>query len=745
MQLHKKRRAGSTALLFFCSLVLVLLSGAEVQAVTTTATAGSNWATATWSAGVPTNADDAVINSGVNLTITTAAVCASLTIGNATATTTTLAVGTGGSLSVTTAGGGTGNLTVNPGNVNVAMTLNVGTQSATIEGTVTISSSSTSTQSINVSTGSISFTRVGGITWSSSVGRLTLSGAGTVTFTGPLTHSAGTIRNITTAGTFDFNGGYTRSGGTFTTRAGETLKFGGDLTNSGSTLTLNAASLAHFYQSCTVTPTAQIRFGDVQIDSGVTVTLTGAVRVYGNWTNNGGTLSGGGNTVNFRGASKTIGGSGSTAFPNVTIAAGANYSLDTGTTNSCNNLVFTAGTTASSLTHTGNATFSVGGNLTINQPTADSMTAAWNINAGTGSVTGTSTIGGTNSTATRVASVNVTSGTATFVGAVILNTGASSASAQINVDTGSVTFSSDFTIREGTLTMSGVGTINFNAAFSFGPNASATPVFTTVSGSNITFGGNLTVSATGGLTLSAGSNATFTGSGNIIPTTDLALGNVTVNTGVTATTVSAAGTFTIAGNLALNGTGTLVGTEPVLLTGSGATLDGSGTLSAASTVSAAHTVLSSANLTISGTMTINNGVTVTNNGTVTASDLGASTGTWLQNAGTAVLNYSGSSITPTLTATTSGNTVNYNAAGPQTVKATNYYDLQLSNSGTKTFASGTSGIANTFTIGGTAIADATTNSTTIDCNGSGVSLDGWFSHSLDRRVSLSLVGYLSTQ
>ena len=140
IHLHKKRRVGSTALLVFCSLVLVFLSGAEVQAQTNTASAGTTWAAATWSLGhVPTNADDAVINSGVNLTIGTAAVCASLTIGNATATATTLTVGAGGSLSVTTAGGGTGNLTINPSNVTVDMTLAVGAQSATIDGTVTIS------------------------------------------------------------------------------------------------------------------------------------------------------------------------------------------------------------------------------------------------------------------------------------------------------------------------------------------------------------------------------------------------------------------------------------------------------------------------------------------------------------------------------------------------------------------------------------------------------------------------------
>ncbi len=328
--------------------MLIFLSGAEVQAQTNTASAGATWAGATWSLGhVPTNTENAVINSGVNLTIGTAAVCASLTIGNATATATTLTVGAGGSLNVTTAGGGTGDLTINPSAVNRAMTLAVGARSATIDGTVTIGARNT--QTISVSSGSISFTRAAGITWSVSNGTFTLSGAGSVTFTGPLSQSNGTIQNTTTAGTFDFNGGFTKTGGTFTTMAGQTLKFGGDFAVSNTAFTLNATSLAQFDGSGNVTPTAAITFGNVQIDSGVTVTLAGSIAVAGNWTNNGGTLSGGSNTVTFSGAGKTIGGTGSTAFPNVTIAAGASYSLNTGTTNSCNNLVFTASGTASSL------------------------------------------------------------------------------------------------------------------------------------------------------------------------------------------------------------------------------------------------------------------------------------------------------------------------------------------------------------------------------------------------------------
>jgi hypothetical protein len=721
-----KQFAGWAALLVCFTVALILLSGIPAQAQTNTASGGTTWAGATWSLGhIPTNTENVVINSGVNLTIGTAAVCASLTIGNATVSTTTLTVGTGGSLSVTTAGGGTGNLRINPNNVNRAMTLAVGAQSATIDGTVTLST--TNTQTISVSSGSISFTRAAGITWSTD--NLTLSGAGTITFAGLLTQSGGTIANNTTAGTFDFQGGYTKTGGTFTTRAGETIKFGGNLTVSNTALTLNATSLAQFYGSSTVTPTTAITFGNIQIDSGVTVTLAGNITVAGNWTNNGGTLSGGTNTVTFSGAAKTIGGTGSTAFPDVTIASGSTRSLDTGTTSSCIDLVFAAATTNSSLTHTGNAALSVSGNVTINQPGTIGVTTAWNINAGTASVTGTTTISGTNTATTRYERIIVTSGTATFTGAVTISiVSSAAATAEIRVGTGSVTFSSAFTMNEGTLAFNGAGTMNFNGAYSFASGGSNTPVFTTVSGANVRFGGALTVSATGGLTLNAGSNTTFTGSGNITPTTNLTLGNATVNTGVTATTVSAGGNFSIAGNLVLSGTGTLAGTEPVLLTGSGTTLDGSGTLSAASTVSAAHTVLSTANLTISGIMTINTGITVTNNGTVTASDLGAGTGTWLQNAGTAWLNYSGAAITPTLTATAGGNTVVYNASGAQALKATNYYNLTLSNAGTKTFAAGTTGIAGNLSIGGTAAANATTNSTTIDYNGSGAQTVGAISY-----------------
>jgi hypothetical protein len=185
----------AAGLLVSCSIALFLLSGSPAFAQTNTASAGTTWAGATWSLGhVPTTSENAVINSSVNLTIGTAAVCGSLTIGNTTATATTLTVGSGGSLNVTTSGGLTGNLRINPNNVNRAMTLAVGTQSATIDGTATLSWRNT--QTISVSSGSISFTRAAGIAWS--YGYLTLSGAGTIAFTGLVTQSGGKIQNTTT-------------------------------------------------------------------------------------------------------------------------------------------------------------------------------------------------------------------------------------------------------------------------------------------------------------------------------------------------------------------------------------------------------------------------------------------------------------------------------------------------------------------------------------------------------------------
>lgn len=78
------------------------------------------------------------------------------------------------------------------------------------------------------------------------------------------------------------------------------------------------------------------------------------------------------------------------------------------------------------------------------------------------------------------------------------------------------------------------------------------------------------------------------------------------------------------------------------------------------------------------------------------------------------------SFTPgTNSYTVTGSTVSYNGAGAQTIAATIYNNLLLDNAGVKTFASGTTGIANSLTITNGVTGDAESNMGTISYNGTG--------------------------
>lgn len=73
-------------------------------------------------------------------------------------------------------------------------------------------------------------------------------------------------------------------------------------------------------------------------------------------------------------------------------------------------------------------------------------------------------------------------------------------------------------------------------------------------------------------------------------------------------------------------------------------------------------------------------------------------------------------------ALTNSSTINYNGSGNQSIGRLQYFNLILSNAGTKTFPSDTSRIAGSFSIAGSAVADALTNSSTIEYNGTGTQL-----------------------
>jgi hypothetical protein len=140
-------------------------------------------------------------------------------------------------------------------------------------------------------------------------------------------------------------------------------------------------------------------------------------------------------------------------------------------------------------------------------------------------------------------------------------------------------------------------------------------------------------------------------------------GDVTINNGANFTE-TAASTLSFGSNITNNGAyNASTGTHT--FSGSAKTFNGSITIP---------------NTTISGTYT--------NNGVLTVTTALAGSGT-LTNGATGTLNIGDGAITPTLTATAVGNTVNYNGTA-QTVKATTYYNLVLSGSGAKTMASGVS-------------------------------------------------------
>src|SRR6185369_1810965 len=228
------------------------------------------------------------------------------------------------------------------------------------------------------------------------------------------------------------------------------------------------------------------------------------------------------------------------------------------------------------------------------------------------------------------------------------------------------------------------------------------------------------IATTGANSVSIGATLTQTAAGSVTVNSGATLTNTTA--GVTATfgalTISSGGTFTNQRNLTVLGATNISGTinfnspttaRTITLTGdvalnSGAVWNESTTFNNITmggnfTNNATTFTSSTAVHTFSGTTKTLNGSTVTtiasftlsgtctNSGTLTVSTTLAGAGT-LTNGATGVLNIGAATVTPTLTATAAGNTVNYNGAGAQTVKATTYSNLILSGGGVKSMATG---------------------------------------------------------
>ena len=384
--------------------------------------------------------------------------------------------------------------------------------------------------------------------------------------------------------------------------------------------------------------------GGVTINSGATLTISGTNTLTvgnGNWTNNGGTFAPGTGTVIFN--------------------AAINFAINgTATNQTFNNI---------NENYTGNATLSVGGSTTT-------LNVLGNFTQSNGHFTApaTMTIGGDLTLASSLAAYHA------FIAGTNLTVGGNWIHNNGTFTPGTNTV----TMTGATTTIGGSASTTFNNLSVSGTAAVSTAIATTIGG-NLNIGDGSTFTA-GGFALTVTGTTTIGGgtSGNLI--INSATGTKLFN-----------GQVTIANNAIWNNSGN----SPLEFRG-GITNDPTDIFTAGSGL---QTFTTNAQALSGGTFSIPNmtvtGVTLTNNNTLTVATALGGTGGLTQATG-ATLTIGGTSGITTLTATNSGNTVNFTGAA-QTVNPTNYYNLSLSGSGAKAM-SGITSIINNFSMGGSATA-----------------------------------------
>ncbi len=187
------------------------------------------------------------------------------------------------------------------------------------------------------------------------------------------------------------------------------------------------------------------------------------ITLAGNWANNNGALTGTPN-LTLTGIGKTISGTGTSNFGNMSLPTKAIYTISS--PNTCTGLTITPGSSATSLSHTSSGALTVNGNVSIAQPSG-SVTGAWNINAGTATVNGNISLSGTSTNSARIGKISITSGTLNANGNITFNSAAANpACAVIDMTGGSgtlnITGSFNLTNGSGTLNSSGTSIVNFN-------------------------------------------------------------------------------------------------------------------------------------------------------------------------------------------------------------------------------------------------------------------------------------------
>ena len=356
----------------------------------------------------------------------------------------------------------------------------------------------------------------------------------------------------------------------------------------------------------------------------------------------------------------------------------------------------------------------------MNKPTANNITSTITLGAGTLTVNGNvemARVVTASNTTSRINSITISTGTMTVGGNLTFSGTAAQHNQIIFSGAGTLNLGGLFTATLGTLTPS-TGTVNFNGG------AQTVTDVSSISYNNLTLSGSGTKTLVAATTALTG-NLVLSGTASAISAANLTIaGTLTVGTGTTFATgtnftLGVTGASSITGTLTLAGTGAKTFTGNVTVNSGGVwnetgiaainfagnlQNDGSFTaLSGVHTFTGTTKTISGANAIAIPSLTISG--TTTNNGTLTVSTTlaGAST---LTNGATGTLNYGGTTVTPTLTATASGNTVNYTGSG-QTLKVTAYHHLKLSG-GAETFGAITT-VAGDLTLSGSATATSGAN------------------------------------
>jgi hypothetical protein len=600
------------------------------------------------------------------------------------------------------------------GNFTNNGTFTAGTSNATFNGTgaQTIGGSSTTT--------------FGTLTLNNATGTVTLAQTESAT---NLTVSAGTLD----LSTFALTG---TGAGTLTVGNGATLKIGG--TNGFPagfpTHSLNAGSTVNYYG--TTQSVSGESYGNLVAGDSGTATLAATGTVAGNLTVSSGTLALGAFTLNRASSGGTLTlGSGATLSIGGANGFPVNYtthSLDlastvvyNGTTQSVSGESYGNLTVSTSGAATLAATGTVAGNLSVSSGTLDLSTFTLNRATGGGTLIvsngATLAIGGTNgfpaNYSTHILGATSTvnyygttqSVSAESYGNLTVSASGTATLAATGTVAGNLTVSSgSLTLGAFTLNGSGSGTFSLANGTTLrvgGASNFPTGYATTSLGASSTVrydaAGDQTVSVQpyGNLVLSGGAG-TKTAAGALT-----VAGDVTINAG--ATFAAATFSHSFAGNFTDNGT-LSAGTSTITLNGAGAQSIGGSSTATFNNLTVSKT---------SGTVTLSANESVGNNLSLSAGTLDLSSFTLngggagaFSAANGATLLVGGAANFPSSYGTTSlgaSSTVNYYAAGAQSVAAVTYGNLTFSGTGTKTAAGGVT-VAATTTIGSGTTFDGST-------------------------------------